>query len=360
MALPVDTCFKNCYLEARTEFLAATHDANCSMRSFTHPLQESANIPLTVDVARIGAPEPEQLLVLTSGVHGAELMAGSGCQVSLIRGGHCEKLPERTAVLMIHGANPVGAWRMTRTAENLVDLCRNFPDFDSLDTASEEYEQVHQVLMAGEDYSALERLMEKMGRRRFVQALMDGQYQHSDGFGFGGTEPIWAHRTLLRILRDEAGDARRVTIVDLHSGAGPFGIGTVVCMHTSKALELARSRFGHNLVAPRDAETGLYRDARGHCADGYERALPDRELTSIVLELGTYPLNEGLRALIKSHWAEVRGDYGTAQRGEVDAAMLRHHLPDDPLWRRAAVERCAKVFAQALSRVAQPSSSPLR
>ena len=350
MTRPVDAFFRKCYLEARAEFLAAARDADFSVRSLTHPLQASASIPLAVDVARTGAPEPEHLLVFTSGVHGVELMAGSGCQVSLIRGGHCGKLPDRTALLMIHGANPVGAWRLTRTAENLVDLCRNFPDFGSPEAAGEEYEQVHPVLMAGEDYSAVERLMEQMGRRRFVQALMDGQYRHSDGFGFGGSGPLWANRALLRILRDEAGDASRVTIVDLHSGAGPFGVGTVVCFHSGEALALARRLFGHDLIAPRDAEAGQYRDARGHCADGYARALPGRELASIVLELGTYPLDEGLRAVIESHWAEARGDYGTARRRTVDAAMLRHHLPDDPLWRRAAVERCAEVFSQALAR----------
>lgn len=349
MAAPADACFAQGYLEAREEFLAAAHEANCPVRSLTHPLQQSAGIPLAVDVMRKGAPQPEHLVVLTSGVHGVELMAGSGCQVSLLRGGRCEELPDATAVLMIHGANPVGAWRLTRTAENLVDLCRNFPDFGSLDTACEEYERVHPVLMAGEDYSAVERLMDQMGQRRFVQALMDGQYRHEDGFGFGGLEPIWANRALLRILRDEAGDAKRVTVVDLHSGAGPFGVGTVVCMHTGEALALARRRFGGDLIAPRDAKAGDYRDARGHCADGYSRALPGRELTSIVLELGTYPLDEGLRAIIESHWAEVRGDYGTARRRAVDAAMLRHHLPDDPLWRRAAVERCAEIFSQALS-----------
>ncbi len=349
MVFSVDDCFRTSLAEARAEFISAAHGVDFTLRSLTHPLQESTRVPLTVEVARTGAREPEHLLVLTSGVHGVELMAGSGCQVNLIRSGHCENLPDGTAVLMIHGVNPVGAWRMTRTAEDLVDLCRNFPDFDSLDAGGEEYERVHATLMAGEDYSAVERLMEEMGKRRFVQALMDGQYRHEDGFGFGGTRPLWAHRVLLRILRDEARGANRVTIVDLHSGAGAFGAGMVVCMHTGKALALARRRFGQALIAPRDAQAGEYRDALGHCADGYERALSGRELTSIVLELGTYPLDEGLRAIIESHWAEVRGDYGTARRRKVDAAMLRHHLPDDPLWRRAVVERCAEIFSQALS-----------
>ena len=349
MDFPVDDCFRKSYPEARSEFLAAARDAGCSIRSLTHPMQESAGVPLVVDVARMGAPEPEHLLVLTSGVHGVELMAGSGCQVGLFRGGHCENLPDNTALLMIHGVNPVGAWRMTRTAENLVDLCRNFPDFESLEDAGEDYERVHATLMAGEDYAAVERLMDEMGKRRFVQALMDGQYRHDDGFGFGGAQPLWAHRVLLRILRDEARGAYRVTIVDLHSGAGSFGAGMNVCMHTGNALALARERFGRDLIAPRDAKAGQYRDARGHCADGYLRALPDRELTSIVLELGTYPLDQGLRAIIESHWAEARGDYGTARRRKVDDAMLRHHLPDDPRWRRSVMSCCAEIFAQGLA-----------
>ena len=348
-AFSIHEGFHASYAEARAEFVAAATDGGFALSSLTHPLQASMGVPLTVDVARAGSGQAGHLLVLTSGVHGVELMAGSGCQVALMRGGYCRSLPSDTAVVMIHGVNPLGALRMTRTAEDLVDLCRNFPDADALEVHNQEYERLHSELMAGEDYSRIERLMRQLGKRRFVEALMGGQYEHEKGFGFGGREPIWPHHALLEIIREQAGRARRVTIVDLHSGAGPFGAGSIVCMHTGKALARARKRFGSDLIAPRDAEPGQFRDTRGHCSDGYQRALPGREMTSIVLELGTYPLNEGLRAVIESHWAEIRGEYGTPRREAVDAAMLRHHLPDDPRWRKAVVEHCVRVFSQALA-----------
>ncbi len=347
MAFTIHEGFHASYAEARAEFVEAATDSGFSLSSLTHPLQASVGVPLTVDVARKGFDQAGRLLVLTSGVHGVELMAGSGCQVALMRGGYCQGLPSDTAVVMIHGVNPLGALRMTRTAEDLVDLCRNFPDANALEVHNQDYERLHFQLMAGEDYSRMEQLMQQLGKRRFVEALMGGQYEHEKGFGFGGREPIWAHHALLEIIREQAGRTRRVTIVDLHSGAGPFGVGTIVCMHSGAALGRARTLFGSDLIAPRDAEPGQFRDTRGHCADGYQRALPGREMTSIVLELGTYPLNEGLRAVIESHWAEIRGEYGTPRREAVDAAMLRHHLPDDPRWRKAVVEHCVKVFLQA-------------
>ena len=349
MAFPIHEGFHASYAEARREFVEAATDSGFSLNSLTHPLQASVGVPLTVDVARAGSGQAGHLLVLTSGVHGVELMAGSGCQVALMRGGYCRSLPSDTAVVMIHGVNPLGALRMTRTAEDLVDLCRNFPDAAALEAHNPEYERLHFQLMAGKDYSSMERLMRQLGKRRFVEALMGGQYEHEKGFGFGGREPIWPHHALLEIIREQAGRARRITIVDLHSGAGLFGAGTIVCMHSGAALARARALFGTDLIAPRDAEPGQFRDTRGHCADGYQRTLSGREITSIVLELGTYPLSEGLRAVIESHWAEIRGEYGTPVREAVDAAMLRHHLPDDPRWRKAVVGRCVKVFSQALA-----------
>ncbi len=349
MAFPIHQGFHDSYAEARAEFVGAATDSGFALSSLTHPLQASVGVPLTVDVARAGSDQAGHLLVLTSGVHGVELMAGSGCQVGLMRGGYCSSLPSDTAVVMIHGVNPLGALRMTRTAEDLVDLCRNFPDADALEVHNQEYDRLHFQLMAGEDYSRMERLMRRLGKRRFVEALMGGQYEHEKGFGFGGREPIWPHHALLEIVREQAGRARRVTIVDLHSGAGPFGAGAIVCMHTGAALARARALFGTDLIAPRDAEPGQFRDTRGHCADGYQRALSGPEITSIVLELGTYPLSEGLRAVIESHWAEIRGEYGTPRRVAVDAAMLRHHLPDDPRWRKAVIEHCVRVFSQALA-----------
>ena len=349
MAFSIHEGFHASYAEARAEFVEAATESGFALTSLTHPLQASVGVPLTVNVARAGSDQAVHVLVVTSGVHGVELMAGSGCQVGLMRGGYCRRLPPHTAVVMIHGINPLGAWRMTRTAENLVDLCRNFPNADTLEVRNEEYERLHAELMAGEDYSRIERLMQHLGKRRFVEALMGGQYEYEKGFGFGGREPIWPHHALLEIIREQAGRARRVTIVDLHSGAGPFGAGTMVCMHTGQALARARKLFGSDLIAPRDAEPGQFRDTRGHCADGYQRALSGREMTSIVLELGTYPLSEGLRAVIESHWAEMRGDYGTPRRKAIDAAMLRHHLPEDARWRQSAIEVCVEVFSKALS-----------
>ena len=81
-----------------------------------------------------------------------------------MRGGYCSSLPSGTAVVMIHGVNPLGALRMTRTAEDLVDLCRNFPDADALEVHNQEYERLHFQLMAGEDYSRMERLMRRLGQ----------------------------------------------------------------------------------------------------------------------------------------------------------------------------------------------------
>src|SRR5690606_23379879 len=81
------------------------------------------------DIARIGPADAERVLLLVSGTHGVEGYCGSGCQLALLDLGVFDRLPEGTAVVLVHAINPYGfAWRQ-RLTEGHVDLNRNFVDF---------------------------------------------------------------------------------------------------------------------------------------------------------------------------------------------------------------------------------------
>src|SRR5205085_1802617 len=83
----------------------------------------------------VGGAAASKGLVLVSGTHGVEGFLGSACQTGWLRG-DAFRVPNDTAVILVHALNPYGfAWCRRVTHEN-VDLNRNFLDYEALDAAA--------------------------------------------------------------------------------------------------------------------------------------------------------------------------------------------------------------------------------
>ena len=349
MSSAIDNWFGETYQQSRARFLNAARSDSRTVETHHHPL--GADGSLAMDVVRYGKEDAACVLVLTSGVHGPELMCGSGCQVGMMKEGRFQQLPDDLAVVLIHGVNPWGAECLRRNTEDNVDLCRNFIDFDIPRPTNPGYEQLHPLLQQplAAMLPALKEVRRQMGFATFMKALMGGQYHHPDGFGFGGHTAGWSHRVLLDVLVRHTARALHVCIIDYHSGIGPYGSGTAVCMHEDAGLERARNWFGKNIHAPRvtpDSGPEGMGDVKGHCSDGYERALAHSQVTAIVLEFGTYSPQRGLQILLEEHATHRTGRGLSAQLAE---RMLRYHLPDDGTWRRQIWERANQVVGQAMA-----------
>lgn len=77
--------FSATYVEARAKFVVAAHARGLAVETHTHPSQRGAQgEALTIDVAVLGPADARNVLLLTSGTHGAEGFCGSGCQVGLL------------------------------------------------------------------------------------------------------------------------------------------------------------------------------------------------------------------------------------------------------------------------------------
>ena len=102
---------------------------------------------LYMDIAIAGDADARDVLVLTSGVHGVELFAGSRCQVRVLCDPAC--IPSGVKLVCIHGANPWGAAHVRRNNELNVDLCRNFYDTETPPARNEDYERGARASGAG-------------------------------------------------------------------------------------------------------------------------------------------------------------------------------------------------------------------
>ena len=360
--MSVQHYFSETYFSARDKFNAACHREGVVSYSLTHPLSaEHGARGLSTEVARFGPSDASNLLVLISGVHGVEAFAGSACQTGLIESGRMQALPPDTAVLMIHIVNCHGAANLRRNTEGNVDLCRNFLDFSQPLPDNPIYEGVHAALACPEYEGAirdasnefLTNYIRQHGMPAYIEAIMGGQYHHSDGFSYGGNEPVWANLTLTSILKEHAQQAKKVCLIEFHTGLGPYAYGTAVTMHTDDDLLRARDWFGEWILAPnhRDPKTDASGDGhlvKGHTTEGYIRALPSAEVTSIVLEYGTFSPMISLPVMIADHWLEHFGDPADPLGQQIRSRLLALHHPKDKHWRQAVWDRANQVVSQAL------------
>lgn len=361
MLAEIEPWFAHDYTAARTLFLKAAEQGGHAVHSIAHPLVGPDGERLATDVLRIGPAQASRCLVLISGMHGPELYCGSGVQSALLGLGLLANLPPDLAVVFVHAINPWGSAHVRRVTENNVDPCRNFMDFSQALPVNADYDRLHQHLgfdsqpgMEGEEARmALDALRVEMGSGRYQAALMRGQYVRPDGFSYGGTAPEWTNRTITEILQNQAGRASKVAAIDFHSGVGPWGYGLSVVVHKGEVLERARRWYGNWVLAPNDQGADAY-PVTGHSCEGYERALPDCEVTAMVLEFGTYPPDRFASAMTSDHWLTFHGDKASPEkRAAIKAELSTLFNPDDAEWRAAVWDRSRQAIRQAIAGLVQ-------
>ena len=355
----IEDYFTNNYSDARARFLAACRSKDLKVQTFVNEFGDDSEVELATDLTIIGDVDARKLLIVTSGVHGAELMCGSGCQVGMIEESRFSSRPDDTAVILLHALNPWGAANLRRNNEDNIDLCRNFLEFTQALPRNEHYEAIHELLLCPDSEgkerddvnNRLAQFKAEKGMSVFIGAIMSGQFEHADGISFGGQQACWSNRTLMSILGQYANKAAKVCLLDYHSGLGPYAYGSLVCMQSGRDLQRARDWFGHWLTAPMEdvSATGdKFQPYSGHTTEGHIRALPQAELTSVVLEYGTYDMGDNLQALLDDHWLTLHGDLNSPVGQKIKQAMLATHYPNDPEWRASIWTRSEQVIRQAL------------
>ena len=96
------------YEDARAKFRAAAEAAGARLESFANPAANPDGVELTTDVAALGDPSAEKMLLTFSGTHGAEGFCGSGVQTAWLAEGFWREVPDDTRQVHVHAINPYG------------------------------------------------------------------------------------------------------------------------------------------------------------------------------------------------------------------------------------------------------------
>ncbi len=346
------------YREARRKFHDAAVKAGTRLAAYANDAAAAkAGEELATDIAWLGPKEATRVLVTVSGTHGAEGFCGAGVQTGSLLSGFARDLPADTAFLAIHAINPYGFAALRRVTEDNVDLNRNFVAHDRPLPRNDGYVELADAICPSAwdaaTRAAAQARLDDYARRRgaaaLQQAITGGQYSHADGVFYGGAAPSWSRRTALSIAAEHLASARRIAVIDYHTGLGPYGHGERIVIHRPGTPGLARARqwYGDDITST-SLGTSASSDVVGDLLTGLEQALPQAEVTGLALEYGVRPFQETLDALRADNWLHLHGRLDSAQGREIKAEMRRVFYGDADDWKDMIFEQAIDAQRRAL------------
>ncbi|MGB9098068.1 DUF2817 domain-containing protein [Erwinia sp.] len=350
------------YSAQRARFLSAVERVGGNVTPYPHPLSGPKGEALSTDVAVVGNPAAENLMLIVSGTHGVEGYYGSDSQIAWLEALDVAALPDSVALVMVHLINPWGTAHLRRVNEDNADLNRNFINFAAGSPDNAAYPDLHAVYTCKDVDGAERKLADALlqakcdesgwaGVKRIVEA---GQYQFADGIFFGGKQASWSHQTLKTIVSRHLAQAKRIISFDLHTGAGAYGHPMLMAIaeHDYPALQQGKEIFGEWLTvlltgAGRDSETGVTATATGYLSQFMLDNLPEAQLLQLVVECGTLEGQEMHRRLRDDHWLHLYGDPASDRGQQIKRDLYAGFYPDDPDWQALIAFRTQQIFARA-------------
>lgn len=347
----MDDYFPSDYFAARHTFRARAVNAEQS----SHPIAAAGpnGEALSIDSAYLGNPAPQQLLIITSGIHGVEGYLGSALQQPWLAE-FADSLPTDTGALLVHALNPYGFAHGRRANEHNVDLNRNalvaFPaPINAAYRAFNAWLNPPSPAPRFDDFwwHGLPLLLRN--RAALAQAIVAGQYEFPQGLFYGGRE----REPSLVILAKQLAAARfagvqRLWHFDLHSGLGRYGDYQLLLDVPPSTNEFAQwtRGFGARAVKSDHATAATHYNAHGILPSLTRHTFPRAFALTATVEFGTF----GQAALLRLLRAENRVHHHGARK-PVDATRIRAALrdalaPRDPVWRAAVMAGGRKIFTQ--------------
>ncbi|HEY5757827.1 MAG TPA: M14 family metallopeptidase [Steroidobacter sp.] len=350
--------FSRDFASARTRFREAAAAAGASLDSHSYPVSGPSGEDLSTDVAWIGPRDAENVFVTVSGTHGVEGFCGSGAQIDWLSRGEASRLQPTTAAMLVHAINPYGfAWLRRVTHEN-VDLNRNWIDFSGALPHRLEYDDIARTLCPSEwtdesqaqTLTSLRGYIATHGLPAFVEAVSGGQHHHPQGLFYGGAEPTVARRTLESVIAARLSGAKRVGIVDYHTGLGPFGYGELMLTSSrgSEVYERTRSWYGA-AVTPVGGTDSASATIGGDWLSAVPTLLPNALVTGIALEFGTVPVMQVLDALRADNWLHAHGNPEASWPNSIKQQILGAFYVDSDLWRGMVLGQSLAVCRQTIA-----------
>ncbi|MBB1487502.1 DUF2817 domain-containing protein [Oceanospirillum sediminis] len=334
------------FSSARKEFLSLANTALDNLPGqilhFNYPVSGPSGERLSSDWLWLGENRAPSVLVMISGTHGIEGFAGSGLQRQILPDLVQLLLQQgKLAVLLIHSLNPWGyAWHR-RTDHHNIDLNRNFVDFRTPVPDNTGYRLIEADLLSDREVrqAKLHQWEKELGRRDYEQAISSGQYSSPDGLFYGGIRPSWGNNTLVSGLSTlSLAHAKRIVVLDIHSGLGPYGYGELISDHPlhSAGDKLSHRWFGYQVS--HSARGNSFSVPKTGLIDFFFHEVIGNRGCFLTYEMGSFG-NDALFDLLcqdQYEWNKIDMYSDEEKRKQL---MLEHFCPSDPHWQYSVSSR---------------------
>ena len=352
MAPPSDVLFPDSFRAGVNLWQARVSQLQGSVvqKNYSYPIGDEDGEELITQSVVIGDPNATNFVVIISATHGVEGFAGTAVQcdlLHLLNTGHITPCSD-TAILLINALNPWGFHFLHRHDHLGVDVNRNFIDFGKPLPDNSGYSQLQSLLAItdpADREQALTKFKYQIGQRNYEIAASGGQYVDNCGPFYGGNAESHSRRVIESLIERYQLASKRLAVIDIHTGLGPYGYGEVICDHpgNSAGSDVAQQWYGPSCTS---AEAGTSSSVpKSGLLDYAWHEIMDTKSCFITLEFGTLGTESLFRVLQADRYSP---DQPTAFG---NSEMCNHFNPQDNYWREAVLFRGRQVILQALAGV---------
>lgn len=298
--------FYNSYEEVRNhlkERVTKLKDNNIVVETSSYAVNEDDDLYID-NIYLPSKKEKENLIILTTGVHGMEGYIGSVMLDVFFEEIYPTIDTEKTGILVVANVNPYGMKYKRRYNENNVDLNRNFildwKDFDM--SSNKDYPEVKDFLQPEGKignalwhevgfYLNLAKEAITKGADKVSDALLTGQYEYPQGVYYGGSGDEKSTAYLKGVFNDCLEDEyNNLVHIDIHSGYGPrYNMVIFNSIYETMNEKETKKAFNYDYVISYDSES--FYATTGDTTDFFYRLAEskntDKEVFSTCFEFGT-------------------------------------------------------------------------
>ena len=333
----------------------------------SYPLKTDPS--LSIDYAWAEPRKKENLIIISTGLHGIEGYVGS-VMLKIFMDEFAPKLnPENTGLLLVHAINPYGMKNRRRYNENNADLNRNFlwdenfdpkinPDYEPLTPLLNPARPIANLLAS--DIAFIARLIGrivKLGILRIRQGTLSGQYRHSRGIQFGGDSTQESTQVMRGLFQRAIDEYEQVIHLDMHTGYGPRYQMSMVnsTREPASGPELTR-RFNYPLITA--ATPSDFYSVTGDITEYFyqlrDEKYPSKKIFATCFEFGTFgdslPMQiRSMRITILENRLFQHGAKSDALRNAVRKEYEELFFPAETKWREKAMQDCRQAFEGVFS-----------
>lgn len=355
-------CFSATVDEADRKFARACRRQGLKPSFFTAPQTGPEGEALNIGVCRVGAADADNCLLLISGTHGIEGYAGAAIQVAWLKQFDRAILPPRTGIVVVHALNPWGmAWNRRENEDN-VDVFRNLLYCDHPSEADPLYDVADDLLdlqhWNSRDWDDWQRRADRLialhGRDRLLSAIRRGQHHRPRSMTYHGNGPSWSKLRLDEIVDTYLRGARRIAVIDIHTGFGDYGEGIVMSYDPpgSDSHDRVAGWFDGNIYTP-GADPDIPEHSGRRPYEWIRSRTASASVTAEILEFGTFDPAEIGEIFNANHHYHVYGDPLSADGLKWGRRYRRYCYPEEEAWKDRVLHRGLEVVDRTLAGLAE-------